>query len=659
MFFYGGKSLPMSIRTSLVLSYLVLVVLITGGMLAGADRVSKQLLHHNLAFAEDGVSNITGANLHISEEVLKKYGEFSVEDLAENIARELAAVLASRKTFQYDTMRRDPKLRRVAVQNIMTPDGAAGYTDLVDIHGVAVLHPNRQVEGRNFAAWQKDFPEMWALVERSFTQPKVSGYYSFIDKDNHPRQKFMALVRVPGTPFVVVAAVNIDQYFLPAEEQIKRAAAVVKAQADQEIKRFAGHMDWLSKIAGLIIGAMVGLIGLMFGIFFAANISRPLRRLQKGVKEIGTGNFAVAIPEKGAREVVDLAHSFNDLGQQLTDYIAKRDFVRDTFGRYVTREVVQRLLESEGALALGGETREVTILISDLRGFTALTADMTPEGIIALLNSYLEKMIAILVEYRAVIDEIQGDGILAFFGAPAALPDHPAQAVACALAMQAAMEEINAVNAAEGFPHLEMGIGVSSGNVVVGNIGSELRTKYSVVGSPVNFTSRIEGMAAAGQVLISEDTYHYLQGVVETGEVLQARMKGIPGTVTLYDVRGIGAPYNLKLTERREALVPLPAPMPVYLDRIRDKVVIATLAHAWLTHLSETGALTLFEGELAEWGDVRLHLLDAGGQQLPGRIYGKVTALDPGTDGLRQATVRFTSVGPEIHKKIQELIGQA
>jgi class 3 adenylate cyclase/HAMP domain-containing protein len=649
----------MSIRTSLVLSYMALVVLVTFGMLFGADRVGKSLLHQNLAFAEGGVHDITLANLRISENVLRKYGEFSVEDLAENIARELSTVLASKKYFHYANMRRDPKLRLVAVQDIVTPDGVAGYTDLLDIQGVAVMHPNRQVEGKNFAEWQKEFPEMWKLVERSFTEPKVSGYYSFFDRDNHSRQKFMALVKVPNTPFIVAAAVNIDEYFLPAHKKIKKAAEKIKNEADAAIAQFAAEMDWKAKLAGLVIGATMALLGLMFGIFFASNISRPLRRLQKGVKEIGEGNFAVAVPEKGAREVVNLAHSFNDLGQQLTDYIAKRDFIRDTFGRYVTREVVQRLLESEGALALGGETRDVTILMSDLRGFTALTADMTPEGIIALLNRYLEKMIAILVDYRAVIDEIQGDGILAFFGAPEALPDHPAQAVACAVAMQDAMDEINAVNAAEGLPHLEMGIGVSSGTVVVGNIGSELRTKYSVVGSPVNFTSRIEGMATAGQVLIGTDTYSKVQDLVETGEVLHVRMKGIPGTVTLYDVRGLGPPFNLKLKERQEKLVPLPERLPVHLDRIRDKVVIDTLTGAWLTHLSETGALTLYEGELAEWEDVRLYLLDSDGQQLPGRIYGKVTALGPGADGFQQASVRFTSVGPEIHDKINELIGQA
>lgn len=649
----------MSIRTSLVLSYLALVILLTLGMLAGADWVGRQLRRQNTTFAEEGVQNITRANLKISEEVLRKYGEFSVEDTARTIARELAAIMAAKKSLDYAAIRRDPHLRRVAVQDIMTPEGVAGYTDLVDLHGVAILHPNRQVEGKSFALWKEQFPEMWRLVEQAFSQPHVKGYYSFLDTDNRTRQKYMSLVRVPGFPFIVAAAVNIDTYFHPAQKQITKAAALVGTRADQAIARFADHMDWVAKIAGLVIGAAVALIGLLFGLIFATDISRPLLNLQRGVKELGQGNFAVAVPEKGAREVVGLAHSFNDLGRTLTEYIEKRDYIRDTFGRYVTKEVVQRLLESKEALALGGETRDVTILMSDLRGFTALSSDMTPEGIISLLNRYLEKMIAILVDYRAVIDEIQGDGILAFFGAPEELANHPAQAVACALAMQAAMEEVNASNAREGLPHLEMGIGVGSGEVVVGNIGSELRTKYSVVGSPVNFTSRIEGMATAGQVLISADTYTQVQGAVETGEVLQVRMKGIPGEVTLYEVLGFGTPYNLHLKKRQETLLPLPRQLPLHLDRIRDKVVVATLADAWLTHLSETGAVALFKGDLAEWEDVRLHLLDAAGEIIPGRIYGKITALAPGSEGLQQATVRFTSVGPTAHQQLHELLGQA
>lgn len=648
----------MSIRTSLILSYLALVLIVTLGLLAGADWMGDKLRQENLALAEENVEKLTKDNLQLSEEILKKYGEFSVEDIAEFLAKEVSHVLGKKKSYDYREIRKNAALRRFVVQEIRTPDGVAGYTDLIDKKGVSVLHPNPEVEGKNFSQWQKDFPDMWNLVQRSFTEPLVTGYYSFLDSQSRPRKKFMALAQVPDSPFVVVAVVNIDEYFLPIHSKIKNSAEKVRGRALQSIEENSQDMENKGKIAGVVGGAAIALIGIVFGVFFAASISHPLRALQRGVQKIGEGNFEVAVPEKGAREVVDLAHSFNDLGQKLTEYIEKRDFIRDTFGRYVTKEVVQRLLESEEALALGGETREVTILMSDLRGFTALTADMSPEGIISLLNRYLEKMIEILVEHRAVIDEIQGDGILAFFGAPETMAEHPGQAVACAVAMQEAMEGINALNAAEGLPHLEMGIGISSGAVVVGNIGSELRTKYSVVGSPVNFTSRIEGMATAGQVLISGDTYARVENVVETGEVLKVRMKGIPGQVTLYEVRALGAPYKLRLKDRQDALVELPQRPAVHLDRIRNKVVVAALAEATLTRLSETGAVALFRGELAEWEDVRLHLLDRAGNELPGRIYGKVTALEEGTDHLHQATVRFTSVSPDARQIIRQMTGQ-
>ena len=258
-------------------------------------------------------------------------------------------------------------------------------------------------------------------------------------------------------------------------------------------------------------------------IVISRRITRPLRVLARKTADIAHGDFTATVPETGAREIAHLARSFNRMGRELTDYMAKRDFIRDTFGRYVTQEVVKRLLEDKEALELGGETREVSIVMSDLRGFTAITADMHPEQVVTFLNRYLGKMIEILTDNQAVIDEIVGDGILAFFGAPTPMADHPARAVACALQMQAAMDEINALNEADGLPYLEMGIAVNTGEVVVGNIGSERRTKYSVVGAHVNFTSRIEAFAVGGQVLISPDTYERVRDLVEVGEVSRPR----------------------------------------------------------------------------------------------------------------------------------------
>jgi class 3 adenylate cyclase len=647
----------MSIRTSLIISYLALILLVTFGMWYVSDTLMDKLTDNDLIAAETAVSKVATDNYQLSQEVLTKIGERIVAARAEIVAKELAVQLGSKKSYDYARLRKNKRLREIATQEIFTPHGHAGYMDLIDNTGVAVFHPNKEVEGRNFSEWQEEFPEMWRLVALSFKNPKVEGYYRFLDENNNQRDKFMALMQVPGTPFIVVAAVNIDEFFLPVQARIKQGAQETITKGKQAIKEVADSIDKKAKMVSLICGLFFSLLGGLSGVLLAASISRPLLRLRDGVGQIGEGNFSVAVPEKGAKEVVQLAHSFNHLGRQLIEYIEKRDFIRDTFGRYVTQEVVKRLLESKEALELGGEIREVSIIMSDLRGFTALTAEMDPEQVITFLNRYLGKMIEILLDFRAVIDEIVGDGILAFFGAPEPLEDHPVRAVACALKMQTAMDEINSLNEADGLPHLEMGIAVNTGSVVVGNIGSERRTKYSVVGSSVNFTSRIEAYALGGQVLLSAGTFERVRDLVKVGGTIQAQMKGVLKPATLYEVLSISGPYNIQLKERSDTLVPLPEKISIYLQRLSEKIVIGGTRNAWINQWCETAASVTVAGELAEWEDVRIHLLDENKEEMPGKIYGKVIAIQPGDQGFNEATIRFTSVSPEIYQSILKTVG--
>jgi len=222
--------------------------------------------------------------------------------------------------------------------------------------------------------------------------------------------------------------------------------------------------------------------------------------------------------------------------------------------------------------------------------------------------------------------------------------------------MQAAMEEVNALNRADGLPQLEMGIAVNTGEVVVGNIGSERRTKYSVVGAHVNFASRIESYAVGGQVLLGPATFRRVQGLIEMGETMEVKLKGVPGKTTLYEVTGMGEPYNIHLPERYETLTPLAEKIPVHLQRISEKIVISEAA-AWITQLCETSATLTFEGELWEWEDVRLLLLDAQGREIPERLYGKVTAVKPEGENRVEAHIRFTSVSPEIYPIFRRALG--
>ncbi len=421
-----------------------------------------------------------------------------------------------------------------------------------------------------------------------------------------------------------------------------------------EDELFADLRQLSLKLSLMGLGGLGGLIVLITVI--SRTITRPLRGLEKTTKAIGQGDFAVNVPETGPREIRHLAQAFNRLGGQLTDYIAKRDFIRDTFGRYVTQEVVDKLMESRDGLELGGESRELSILMSDLRGFTALTTEMDPQRVIIFLNRYLGKMIEILMDHRGVIDEIVGDGILAFFGAPEPMADHPVQAVACALRMQAAMAEINAANEVDGFPHLEMGIAVNTGDVVVGNIGSKRRTKYGIVGAQVNFTGRMESYTVGGQVLISPSTYDRLNDLVDVRDSFQVGMKGVPDLVSLYDIRSLHGPFQITLPEVFTELIPLAQPLPVRLYRIRNKAVTNTPEQARICQLSLTEALVEFNGELKEWDDVRLHLLDETGQEIPGKIFAKVLSVTQHPDCTSQAKMRFTSVSPETYKLIRRKI---
>jgi HAMP domain-containing protein len=290
----------MSIRTQLLISYLVLISLLSLGMWAVDDRILSNLRENNLAFAEEGAVGITTANYRLAQEILTTYGQYIVEDKAADVATELSYDLGGKKTYNYEDLRRNKLLRKIAVQEIRTPEGVAGYTIVFDKNKVNLFHPDPKVEGINYALWRERYPEMWQLLNRSLKEQKVTGYLTFFDKDNKERQRYSATMQVPGTPFIVAAVVNIDEFFLPTHEKIRKASLEIIAKAKGAIETHAGKMDRTAKINGLLAGALFALLAVGFGFYFAASISRPLRRLQKGVKEVGEGNFAVAVPEKGS-----------------------------------------------------------------------------------------------------------------------------------------------------------------------------------------------------------------------------------------------------------------------------------------------------------------------------------------------------------------------
>jgi adenylate cyclase len=209
-------------------------------------------------------------------------------------------------------------------------------------------------------------------------------------------------------------------------------------------------------------------------------------------------------------------------------------FIRATFGRYLSDEIVADILERPEGLELGGDLREVTIMMSDIRGFTTLVEQLAPDQVVTLLNRYLGHMTDIIMAHQGTIDEFLGDAILAVFGAPLKREDDADRAVRCAQAMQAAMAEINLANRAEGLPELHTGIALNTGTVIAGNIGSERRSKYGFVGHPMNVTSRIEDHCEAGQILLSDSTLQKLRGDYAVTDRRSLKVKGINEAVVVH-----------------------------------------------------------------------------------------------------------------------------
>ena len=338
--------------------------------------------------------------------------------------------------------------------------------------------------------------------------------------------------------------------------------------------------------------------------------------------------------------------------QRLAEQVELRNrFIRETFGRYLTDEVVATVLESPAGLQIGGEKRKVTMMMTDLRGFTSLSERLAPERVVAMLNRYLTAMVTIIKQYQGTIDEFIGDAIFVLFGAPVWQEDDAQRAVACAVAMQLAMASVNDENHREGLPELEMGIGVHTGQVVLGNIGSPERMKYGVVGSHVNLTSRIQSYTTGGQILISETTRQEVAPLLKIGTQMEVKAKGIEHPVVLFEALGIGGPFKLFLPEVTETLVPLASEIPLTYEIAEANRVGGEMSKGSFTKLSPKGAEARLESPVPDLSNLRMHLIGSEGQEIPGALYGKVVSTVPGTS--TGFAVRFTSVSPEIERFLQ------
>ena len=258
---------------------------------------------------------------------------------------------------------------------------------------------------------------------------------------------------------------------------------LLQRSVDDELKPFQEVRNivlWLS-IGGLVLS----LIG---AFFIARTVTRPVHALVNAARGVEGGDYSKSVQVSQKDEIGELAAAFN----RMLKGLAERDKVRDLFGRFVPRAVAEHALA--GHAVLGGEDRQVTVLFSDLRNFTSFSEQRSPQEVVSLLNTYFTRMSEVVEKNHGMVDKFLGDGMMAIFGAPIASEDDAGNALHAALEMCSALELLNEEFAAQGLPRLDIGIGINTGFMVAGNMGSPSRFNYTVIGDGVNLAARIEGL---------------------------------------------------------------------------------------------------------------------------------------------------------------------
>ncbi|MDX2253896.1 MAG: adenylate/guanylate cyclase domain-containing protein [Pseudanabaenaceae cyanobacterium bins.39] len=324
--------------------------------------------------------------------------------------------------------------------------------------------------------------------------------------------------------------------------------------------------------------------------------------------------------------------------------------IRQIFGRYLTDEVVTRLLETPEGLKLGAEKRKVTVLFSDLRGFSALFENIEPEQGVKAISLYLDVMTEIITQYQGTINEFIGDGIFVMFGAPIQREDDTQRAVTCAIAMQLAMTEVNAKLETMQIPPLQMGIGIHTGEVLAGNIGSQRRAKYTVMGSAVNLASRIESYSVGGQVLVSEAILHEVKDIVRIDAQMRVKPKGFNEAIVMFDIGGIN---DLVLPEDKETLVKLDRPIAIEWKIIDGKHIKTKKYTGTLLKLSANNAEIKSDFIVEPLTNLQITLIDSERELRMDNTYAKIVEVS--SEDTYSFWIRFTAVPSDVAEWLYDL----
>jgi adenylate cyclase len=335
-----------------------------------------------------------------------------------------------------------------------------------------------------------------------------------------------------------------DRLLLKEKEQLKQTSELFHVSTpiyQQDIKIGTVYLGFSKKginkvlvqtrnriILLTLIALLIGIIGSILLVRF---IIQPIKALATGAQQISNENFDVILPIKSRDELGELTFTFNRMARSLKE----KQLMRYTFERYVTKEVADTILKNIEDIRLGGERREVTTLFVDIRGFTQITEKLSAEKIVHLLNEFFTLMVEVVFKYEGTVAKFMGDGLMAIYGAPISHEDDALRAVKTAMEMKDVLTEFNK-NRKE---PVHIGVGITSGEVVVGNIGSEKRMEYTAIGIRVNLAARLQAISEKGQILIDKDTYLKISNLVNAIRLEPIMIKGLEAPVEIYEASSL------------------------------------------------------------------------------------------------------------------------
>ena len=279
----------------------------------------------------------------------------------------------------------------------------------------------------------------------------------------------------------------------------------------------------------IVLSFFIVLLGIAIAILIGVGFARPISALVLATREIGKGNFKYCVERVRGDEFGDLSSAFNYMSRELYNKLR----MQKSFGSYVSPEILQMLLAQPEEEFLKGKRMEVTIIFTDIRGFTSFAEANEPEQVVEAINEYFRIASHYIDEHGGYVDKFIGDAVLGVFGAPIARPDHAQRALRASFLMQHELLRL----ASEKNPLLgRIGIGVNTGVAVAGDLGSEVKKQYSVIGDCVNVASRLNSLAAGGKIIISRSTLQAAGEILEVTPLPPTKVKGKAEPLEIFEV---------------------------------------------------------------------------------------------------------------------------